>query len=126
MITRRPRREVSTLITTGPAAEATLSDDDENLCSRAHGLMIAMRNDLLESTRQLLTPRITLNISFMILRLCTMCEEPLMPAHLNFLKASARDLIRRIGNEGRIPRSSASGREVRSCQADGNQPIGRW
>jgi hypothetical protein len=39
-----------------------------------------------------------------------------MPVHL---KASARHLIGRIGNEGRIPRSSAS-------QADGNQLIGGW
>ena len=85
------------LATTVPAPPTTGSDDDE-LYSRAYGLMIAMGNDLLETTRQLLISRVTLRLRFMILPLYTMCEEPLMPARL---KASARDLIRFMGLKAR-------------------------
>jgi hypothetical protein len=81
--------------------QETSSDiDDKLVYNRAHELMKTMGTEILESTQQFLSPRVSLNSHVMILPLNTMSEESLMPLHL---RAGARDLLRFIGTEGRIP-----------------------
>ena len=83
-----------------PALNTTSSEGNTQLYSKAHETMKVLAAEILDSAQKFLIPPVTLNSRFMVFYLYTVVQQPLIPHQL---RACARELIRVLGTEGKIP-----------------------